>query len=354
MSTETARDDGKAGLEDVVAARSAICAIDGEAGRLYYRGYEIAELAGRVPFEEVTALLWWGELPGPAGAAAFRDRLAAARELPGPVGELLERLPAGSHPLDALRTAGGRVLRPGETEAMARSLRRGTVTGGGWMVAAVLLLAGPVAWAADPAPPVRVAVFDFQQVALAVEPEASVRTDTGKPKAKARVAAPRPQPLKENPEAQRLRREILRRSAELDRLGPRLSAEERERREREIAKLRKDIMRIRSRALKAASKGGPSLEARVVDVVGEYAREKGIALLLDKGYWAQEDVQRAIVVPADTVDVTDEIVRWVKARGPQAAPTDAPAATGGTPRRGGGGGGGGGGGKGGQRGASQP
>jgi len=48
----------KAGLEDVIAARSAVCAIDGAAGRLFYRGYEIGELAGVVPFEEVTALLW--------------------------------------------------------------------------------------------------------------------------------------------------------------------------------------------------------------------------------------------------------------------------------------------------------
>ena len=28
----------KAGLEDVIAARSAICQVDGSAGRLYYRG----------------------------------------------------------------------------------------------------------------------------------------------------------------------------------------------------------------------------------------------------------------------------------------------------------------------------
>jgi citrate synthase len=40
--------DWKAGLEDVIATRSAICAIDGTAGRLYYRGYEIGELAGVV------------------------------------------------------------------------------------------------------------------------------------------------------------------------------------------------------------------------------------------------------------------------------------------------------------------
>src|SRR3989442_1427147 len=36
----------KAGLEDVIAARSAICRVDGEAGRLYYRGYEIGDARG--------------------------------------------------------------------------------------------------------------------------------------------------------------------------------------------------------------------------------------------------------------------------------------------------------------------
>ena len=71
-------DDFKAGLEDVIAARSAICAIDGAAGRLYYRGYEIGELAGAVPFETVTALLWHGELPSAAEAEAFHARLDAA------------------------------------------------------------------------------------------------------------------------------------------------------------------------------------------------------------------------------------------------------------------------------------
>ena len=97
--------DWKAGLEDVVAARSAITAIDGAAGRLFYRGYEVGELAGRVPFEDVIQLLWSGELPGPGEARAFADGLRAARGLPGPVHALLTTLPRDCHPLDALRTA---------------------------------------------------------------------------------------------------------------------------------------------------------------------------------------------------------------------------------------------------------
>ena len=95
----------KAGLEDVIAARSAICAIDGAAGRLFYRGYEIGELAGAVPFEEVVSLLWSGERPDAAQSARFRAQLLAARGLPAPIEALLRTLPRQCHPLDALRTA---------------------------------------------------------------------------------------------------------------------------------------------------------------------------------------------------------------------------------------------------------
>jgi citrate synthase len=98
-------DDGwKAGLEDVVAARSAICQVDGAQGRLYYRGYEIGDLAGHVDYEAVTHLLWSGELPAGAAATAFADRLRDARDVPAPVVAMLRALPPDTHPLDALRT----------------------------------------------------------------------------------------------------------------------------------------------------------------------------------------------------------------------------------------------------------
>ena len=95
----------KAGLEDVIAARSGICQVDGERGKLYYRGYEIADVAGTLSFEDVTALLWHGEVPSAAQSAAFAAQLEAARGLPAPVTELLQTLPRDAHPLDALRTA---------------------------------------------------------------------------------------------------------------------------------------------------------------------------------------------------------------------------------------------------------
>jgi citrate synthase len=102
MTTATA--EWKAGLEDVIAARSAVCTIDGGAGRLYYRGYEIGDLVAHATFEDVTHLLWFGELPG-AGTAGFRARLAATRGLAEPLVALLRALPRDAHPLDALRTA---------------------------------------------------------------------------------------------------------------------------------------------------------------------------------------------------------------------------------------------------------
>ena len=94
----------KDGLEDVIAARSAICQIDGTAGRLYYRGYEIGDVAGSLSFEQATSLLWFGELPGPTETASFRARLEAERALPAPVVSVLRGLPTDCHPLDALRT----------------------------------------------------------------------------------------------------------------------------------------------------------------------------------------------------------------------------------------------------------
>ncbi|HZE35486.1 MAG TPA: citrate/2-methylcitrate synthase, partial [Candidatus Eisenbacteria bacterium] len=92
----------KTGLEDVVAARSAICQVDGEAGRLYYRGYEIGEVAASASFEDVTHLLWFGELPTPVQRADFAARLDASRGLSPDIVAMLRSLPHGCHPLDAL------------------------------------------------------------------------------------------------------------------------------------------------------------------------------------------------------------------------------------------------------------
>ena len=49
--------DFKPGLEGVVAVETAIAAPDREGGALRYRGYDIEELVGRYPYENIWGLL---------------------------------------------------------------------------------------------------------------------------------------------------------------------------------------------------------------------------------------------------------------------------------------------------------
>jgi len=93
----------KAGLEDVVAATSAICYLDGNRGVLAYYGYDIHDLAQGASFEEVCYLLWHGRLPNRAELGDLQSQLAAARPLSEPVLRFLKQLPS-SDGMDALRT----------------------------------------------------------------------------------------------------------------------------------------------------------------------------------------------------------------------------------------------------------
>lgn len=95
----------KAGLEDVVAASSRICFIDGEKGILVYCGYEIGELAEHATFEEVAYLLWHGSLPRRAELEALSERLAASRGLPDEMMPILRACARSESPMAALRTA---------------------------------------------------------------------------------------------------------------------------------------------------------------------------------------------------------------------------------------------------------
>jgi citrate synthase len=93
----------KAGLEDVVAASSAICYLDGDRGVLAYYGYDIHDLARGVSFEEVCYLLWHGRLPNRAELGDLQSQLASARPLSEPILRLMKQLPA-SDGMDMLRT----------------------------------------------------------------------------------------------------------------------------------------------------------------------------------------------------------------------------------------------------------
>ncbi len=96
---------GPAGLQGVVAAPSGICFIDGNEGRLVYRGYEITDLVGNVSFEESAYLLWDENLPNRQQLAALKKQLGESSALPSHVSAIIRTLPKQTQPMDALRTA---------------------------------------------------------------------------------------------------------------------------------------------------------------------------------------------------------------------------------------------------------
>jgi len=103
MSSTTVNTTG-AGLEGVVAGESEICYIDGYAGVLSYRGYNIHTLAEHATFEEVIWLLWKGKLPNQSELAGLKSDLFANAAIPPQVTDFLKANLKGS-PMDVLRTA---------------------------------------------------------------------------------------------------------------------------------------------------------------------------------------------------------------------------------------------------------
>ena len=92
------------GLEGVIAAESSICKIDGENGKLYYRGYPISDLAKQSNFEETVFLLLYERLPSQGEMAAFSKRMRDSRRLSEPILEMVRTFPVGAHPMELLQS----------------------------------------------------------------------------------------------------------------------------------------------------------------------------------------------------------------------------------------------------------
>jgi citrate synthase len=93
------------GLDGIIAAQTRLSDVRGEAGELIYAGYDINELAGKVTFEEVIHLLHWNHLPNRKELAELHATLAAERELPKGVVDILRLVPRDTPPMDIIRTA---------------------------------------------------------------------------------------------------------------------------------------------------------------------------------------------------------------------------------------------------------
>lgn len=93
------------GLDNVYVKESKICFIDGEASKLFYRGYSIEDLAEHSTFEETAYLLIYGRLPTKQQLQDFARLISSNRALDPGVLQLLRSFPITSDPVDVLRTA---------------------------------------------------------------------------------------------------------------------------------------------------------------------------------------------------------------------------------------------------------
>src|SRR5436189_2985466 len=93
------------GLDDIYVKETSICFVDGQRGRLLYRGYDIRDLAAQSTFEETVFLLLEGHLPDREELQKAKTDLATARTLPPSVLRLLRSMPEHAPPMDVPRTS---------------------------------------------------------------------------------------------------------------------------------------------------------------------------------------------------------------------------------------------------------
>lgn len=104
IQTENFKPKKSVALSGVAAGNTALCTVGKSGNDLHYRGYDIMDLAGNAEFEEVAYLLIHGNLPNKAQLNAYKTKLKSLRGLPQIAKNILEQLPAASHPMDVLRT----------------------------------------------------------------------------------------------------------------------------------------------------------------------------------------------------------------------------------------------------------
>jgi len=91
------------GLRGVTVASTRISHVDGQAGKLIYRGYLVKELAISAGYEEIAHLLLYEHLPTAAELADFKARLSSYRQIPQAVVEALKTRPLDARPMDVLQ-----------------------------------------------------------------------------------------------------------------------------------------------------------------------------------------------------------------------------------------------------------
>lgn len=91
------------GLRGVTVASTRISDVNGEEGKLIYRGFLAGDLAKSATFEEVTHLLLYEKLPNQRELTQFKALLQANRQIPVELIEILRLTPKNSQPMDILQ-----------------------------------------------------------------------------------------------------------------------------------------------------------------------------------------------------------------------------------------------------------
>ncbi|PZR14119.1 bifunctional 2-methylcitrate synthase/citrate synthase [Roseomonas gilardii] len=102
--TTTPKPKKSVALSGVVAGNTALCTVGRSGNDLHYRGYDILEIAAQCEFEEIAYLLVHGSLPTEAELRGYKAKLRSWRGIPAAVKQVLEALPAASHPMDVMRS----------------------------------------------------------------------------------------------------------------------------------------------------------------------------------------------------------------------------------------------------------
>lgn len=92
------------GLAGVVTADTAISLVDGERGRLIYRGYDIRELSLHYEFEDIAYLLWEGVLPEKEEKNVLKAEFKKQRKLSSEMIKIIQLLPVNIPMMSVIRT----------------------------------------------------------------------------------------------------------------------------------------------------------------------------------------------------------------------------------------------------------
>jgi len=101
--TEIRKECYSPGLAGIPVAESAISFVDGERGKLEYRGIDIELLAEHSSFEETAYLLLYGRLPTREELSRFDAALKRHRTIKYRIRDLMKSFPDSAHPMDALQ-----------------------------------------------------------------------------------------------------------------------------------------------------------------------------------------------------------------------------------------------------------